>query len=315
MSHVFFLIELDSFLLRVELMTDFLFDDILPDISKDEILNSIATISRTARAVVKSLPRDSGVLAYSGGIDSAIMASLILDGRSDTGLMTLGRTGSSDLLASQESRLEFAKTEILFKTVERSEIERAALRVAEIVSVTNLAHFEDCIAFWLIAERAKENGETSYVVSANGPDELFCGYDRFRRILDSMGYEAVEREIIFALKQAESLGSQIRVVLSQFGLRIFEPFLQEEFRKAALDIEIQQKIMKGNRDKKIEFTTVSIPKQLFEKVEKHISTTGFPSVSSYVAFILREVLSEKGNKKADYEAEIIRNRLKELGYI
>jgi Arc/MetJ-type ribon-helix-helix transcriptional regulator len=73
--------------------------------------------------------------------------------------------------------------------------------------------------------------------------------------------------------------------------------------------------MKVKRATKTAFTSISIPTQLFQKVEKHISSTGFPSVSSYVAFILREVLSEKGNKKADYEAEIIKSRLKELGYI
>ncbi len=73
--------------------------------------------------------------------------------------------------------------------------------------------------------------------------------------------------------------------------------------------------MKVVREKRIEFTSISIPRQLFKKVERHIEGTGFPSVSGYVAFILREVLSEKGNKKADYEAEIIRNRLRELGYL
>ncbi len=73
--------------------------------------------------------------------------------------------------------------------------------------------------------------------------------------------------------------------------------------------------MKVVREKRIEFTSISIPRQLFKKVERHIDGTGFPSVSGYVAFILREVLSEKGNKKADYEAEIIRNRLRELGYL
>lgn len=73
--------------------------------------------------------------------------------------------------------------------------------------------------------------------------------------------------------------------------------------------------MKVKRSTKTAFTSISIPSQLFQKVEKHISNTGFPSVSSYVAFILREVLSEKGNKKADYEAEIIKDRLKELGYL
>ena len=65
----------------------------------------------------------------------------------------------------------------------------------------------------------------------------------------------------------------------------------------------------------MEFTTISLPSRLFKKVEKHVENTGFPSVSSYVAFILRTLISEKSNKKADYEAEIIKERLRELGYL
>ena len=73
--------------------------------------------------------------------------------------------------------------------------------------------------------------------------------------------------------------------------------------------------MKVKRANKIEFTSISVPTVLFKKVEKHVENTGFPSVSSYVAFILRTLLSEKKNKKADYEAEIIKEKLKELGYM
>ena len=73
--------------------------------------------------------------------------------------------------------------------------------------------------------------------------------------------------------------------------------------------------MKVKRDKKIEFTSISIPGTLFKKVEKHIRGTGFPSVSGYVAFILRTILSEDGNRKADYETKMIKKRLKELGYM
>lgn len=73
--------------------------------------------------------------------------------------------------------------------------------------------------------------------------------------------------------------------------------------------------MKIKRGKKQEFTTISIPSQLFEKVEQHIEDTGFPSVSSYVAFILRILISSSGRKsKADYETKIIRKKLEELGY-
>lgn len=73
--------------------------------------------------------------------------------------------------------------------------------------------------------------------------------------------------------------------------------------------------MKVKGNKKIAFTSISIPTTLFKKVEKHIEDTGFPSVSGYVAFILRNILSEGGNSKADYETEIVKKRLRELGYM
>lgn len=74
--------------------------------------------------------------------------------------------------------------------------------------------------------------------------------------------------------------------------------------------------MKVKREKKVEFTSVSIPATLFKKIERHIEGTGFPSVSGYVAYVLRTLLSEKGgSEKADYEAEAVKRRLKELGYM
>ncbi len=73
--------------------------------------------------------------------------------------------------------------------------------------------------------------------------------------------------------------------------------------------------MKVKRDKRIEFTSISIPSTLFKKIENHIDGTGFPSVSGYVAFVLRTILSEGGNPKADYEAEAVKKRLRELGYL
>ncbi len=74
--------------------------------------------------------------------------------------------------------------------------------------------------------------------------------------------------------------------------------------------------MRVKGENKIAFTSVSIPSTLFKKVEKHIRDTGFPSVSSYVAFLLRSVLSDRGTaSKADYEAETIKKRLRELGYL
>ncbi len=73
--------------------------------------------------------------------------------------------------------------------------------------------------------------------------------------------------------------------------------------------------MRVKGESKIAFTSISVPTTLFKKIEKHIEGTGFPSVSSYVAFILRMILSDKKTDKSNYETDMIKKRLKELGYM
>jgi Arc/MetJ-type ribon-helix-helix transcriptional regulator len=74
--------------------------------------------------------------------------------------------------------------------------------------------------------------------------------------------------------------------------------------------------MRIKRDNKITFTSVSVPTALFKKTEKHIEKTGFPSVSSYVAFLLRMILSDsKSSDASNYETDMIKKKLRELGYL
>lgn len=74
--------------------------------------------------------------------------------------------------------------------------------------------------------------------------------------------------------------------------------------------------MGEKESKKTEFTTVSIPVTLFEKVKKQIDDTGFTSVSSYVGYILREIIAEKGEEPFTEEDEKkVKEKLKSLGYL
>jgi len=66
------------------------------------------------------------------------------------------------------------------------------------------------------------------------------------------------------------------------------------------------------------FTTVSIPAPLFKKIEERIKGTGFTSVSSYVTYVLREVVSEEEEAAEPFTKEDearVKERLKALGYI
>ena len=72
--------------------------------------------------------------------------------------------------------------------------------------------------------------------------------------------------------------------------------------------------------KKRKHTTITIPKPLFEKIKKRINKTGFTSVSDYVTYVLREVMSslEEGKRKEVFskeEEKKVKERLKALGYL
>ena len=80
-------------------------------------------------------------------------------------------------------------------------------------------------------------------------------------------------------------------------------------------------IKMSNDEYKVKYTTVSIPKPLAEKVKERMKGTGFSSVSSYVTYVLRQVLSsiehDKRAKQAftKEEEDRVKQRLRDLGYI
>ncbi len=67
-----------------------------------------------------------------------------------------------------------------------------------------------------------------------------------------------------------------------------------------------------------EFMTISIPTSLYKKIEELIKGTEVSSVSSYVAKVLREKVSqekESGEIFSKEDEEKVKARLKALGYI
>jgi len=77
----------------------------------------------------------------------------------------------------------------------------------------------------------------------------------------------------------------------------------------------------SEEDHKVEYTTVSLPKPLVVKIKERMKGTGFASVSSYVTYVLRQVISsieeEERSKQAftKEEEEKVKHRLRDLGYI
>lgn len=66
------------------------------------------------------------------------------------------------------------------------------------------------------------------------------------------------------------------------------------------------------------FTTISIPMPLANKIKKRIKGTGFTSLSSYVTYVLREVISSDEGKDEAFsknDEKRVKNKLRSLGYL
>ena len=71
-------------------------------------------------------------------------------------------------------------------------------------------------------------------------------------------------------------------------------------------------------EKEKKYTTVSIPTPLFKKIEERIKGTGFTSVSSYVTYVLREIIAEDEEEEEPFtkeDEERVKERLRALGYL
>jgi hypothetical protein len=68
------------------------------------------------------------------------------------------------------------------------------------------------------------------------------------------------------------------------------------------------------------FTTIPLPMSLYKKLKEAINGTGFQDVTSYVSYILREILAEKEIQTEEApltskDEEKVKERLRALGYL
>ncbi|RLE90655.1 MAG: hypothetical protein DRJ46_03565 [Thermoprotei archaeon] len=68
------------------------------------------------------------------------------------------------------------------------------------------------------------------------------------------------------------------------------------------------------------YTTVSIPTTLYRRIKKIIQGTGFTSVSSFVTYILREVVASYEDRIdeepfTEEDKQAILEKLRKLGYL
>ena len=178
-------------------------------------------------------------ISFSGGVDSSLLAKICHDLGCDAVLLTMGFEGSHDVeFSKQIARILGMEHKIEIISVKS--FPNIAKKIWNEINVDNLSWNENCIAFYYVAKLAKKY-EIDTVVTANGIDELFCGYNAYRDAV-SKGEDAVLEMMDDKLDNETKMMKAVNKITSEFGVRIVQPFLSDKFIEFAKTIPIQHKI-------------------------------------------------------------------------
>jgi len=178
-------------------------------------------------------------VAFSGGVDSTLLAKLVKDMGYDVHLLTIGFQDSHDINFAKEVNqlLNFPHS---ISEIDPEKFKEVSEKIHQTIKSDNLSWNENSIAFYYVAELAQKNGLKT-VVTANGIDELFCGYNSYREAIGK-GEDGVVKMMNDKLKNEGEMMVAINQVTAEFGVKMVQPFLLPSFVDYAKKIPVSEKI-------------------------------------------------------------------------
>ncbi len=181
-------------------------------------------------------------IAFSGGVDSTLLAKLC-DANYDPTLLTIGFAESHDMLfAAQVGKL----LELSHHTLEidPDTFGNIASHVCKRIPQDNISWQENGIAFYYVSKLAASL-DLDVVITANGIDELFCGYNAYLQAFD-LGEAAILEMMDNKLTNEVDMMKAIDTVTSEFGVKLIQPLLGDRFIEFAKTLPIYDKIQSSD---------------------------------------------------------------------
>ena len=178
-------------------------------------------------------------VAFSGGVDSTLLAKLVKDMGHDVHLLTIGFQDSHDINFAKEVNqiLNFPHS---ISEIDPEKFKGVSQKINQTIKSDNLSWNENSIAFHYVAELAQKNNLKT-VVTANGIDELFCGYNSYREAIEK-GEGEVTKMMDEKLKNEGEMMIAINQVTAEFDVKMVQPFLSSSFVDYSKKIPVSEKI-------------------------------------------------------------------------
>jgi asparagine synthase (glutamine-hydrolysing) len=206
-------------------------------------MNLDALLEKIQSAITQTIPSKKIGIAFSGGVDSTLIAKLCHTMNYDITLLTIGFADSHDIKFANQVN-EFLKLPHHILEINPAKFDSISKKIHTAINTDNLSWNENSIAFYHVSKLAQSLGLDT-VVTANGIDELFCGYNGYRDAI-KQGNDAVITLMDTKLDNEIKMMKVINKVCSEFGVKIVQPLLSEDFIKYAKTIPIDQKIIDEN---------------------------------------------------------------------
>ncbi len=188
---------------------------------------AIAAVRDAVRTCLDEISADGLAVAFSGGVDSAVVASAF-----DCPLYVAGFPDSHDVEAAKTAADRMGR-DVRVVELTHEAIERAVPEVARAIDRTNAMDVQIALPLYLTAERAKADGHDRLAVG-QGADELFGGYQKVARADHRVEAETVRgaaRETIRTLP--EQLPRDV-LTLRSAGVEPVAPLLSDRVVRTAL---------------------------------------------------------------------------------
>jgi len=200
-------------------------------------------IDRLRHALGESLEEvdtDGTAVAFSGGVDSAVVASAL-----SRPCYVAGFEGSHDLNAAR-SAADLLDLELTVVEVTHGGIERAAATVSRATDRTNAMDLSIALTLFLVGERAADDGYDRLALG-QGADELFGGYEKVARHDHRVEAESVRGAVREAIRSLPDGLERDVLALRASGVEPVIPLLDDRVVSAALRLDGDHLVRDGVR--------------------------------------------------------------------
>ncbi|MCW4022917.1 MAG: asparagine synthetase B [Candidatus Bathyarchaeota archaeon] len=232
---------------------------------------------------------DSVAVAFSGGVDSSVVAALARDIGLDVQLISVGLENQPEVMFTEQAA-EALGLPIHVQTYTVKELEETIPKVLWLTEESNPVSACIAVPFYWLAETASKLDQP-VLLAGQGADEIFGGYQRYLTDYKNSGEKGVDEKLLYDVENAYSANFQRdNQVCAYHGVELRLPFINKDVIQFGLRLPLQFKIKSPEDNlrkhilRKVAHDKFEVSKLLSDKPKKAVQyTTGVTKALQRIA--------------------------------